>query len=456
MSEQEFESYLRLMSRFLQLNEEQRKTIGLELRGHMEERLDELLSRGFTREDAIHTILDEFGDAAALSSEFSRIGLRRKWIMRTTAGTAGIAAVILFVSFLLPENRQLPSPAYSVAGQNMVSAEPSARPAAAQPEPARVAEATIPVWPKQEAGTEEEVRDRLASKRVTVEFAEGTGFEEVLNFLQEQGGTTIAVNWNALSTLGVDRTTDTLGLRSNGTRLDTLIALLLANVGGPEGALSYSIEDNMLWISTSQALDRKTITRIYDCGDLIGEPTPEALAVKMAKAGEGGTPGPGFKEEFTGGFGGGGMMPGRSSRPSRTTPMEGTSATKAFEQERMSELEKVIKENVMAGTWAPEGAVGSMSSYDGLLVVTAPRRAHEGVYKLLSTMHQALAARPQPKQMEAAISEPASARGNAQPSEVDPVTGESLAGGMQPGRTMFFSATPGTGTTQPAGVLGMR
>lgn len=52
MSEQEFESYLRLLARFLNLSGNQRTAIARELRTHMEDQLDELMARGFTREEA--------------------------------------------------------------------------------------------------------------------------------------------------------------------------------------------------------------------------------------------------------------------------------------------------------------------------------------------------------------------------------------------------------------------
>ena len=69
MSEQEFESYLRLLGRLLRLSDEQREAIRHELEDHMAERLAELLERGYTRDEAVATALDEFGDAAALASD---------------------------------------------------------------------------------------------------------------------------------------------------------------------------------------------------------------------------------------------------------------------------------------------------------------------------------------------------------------------------------------------------
>ena len=147
MSEQEFEAYLRLMSRFLHLSDKQREAIGRELRGHMEERFDDLVARGYTHEDAVSTILDEFGDAAALANDFGQIGRRRKWIVRSAAGTMAVAAAVVLVCLLLPTNR-LPSPAFSRAGQNAVTAPPLAA-ASNMVRSAVPTSGAILVWPTQ-------------------------------------------------------------------------------------------------------------------------------------------------------------------------------------------------------------------------------------------------------------------------------------------------------------------
>ncbi len=131
MSEQEFESYLRLLSRFLRLSEGQRESIRCELRDHMEARLEDLLAAGMDRQQAIAAALDEFGDAAALALEFDRIGRRRKWIMRSTIGALGLTCFVLIVSSLLPP-RSGPAPLLGVAAD---AARPTTRPARATPPP---------------------------------------------------------------------------------------------------------------------------------------------------------------------------------------------------------------------------------------------------------------------------------------------------------------------------------
>ena len=98
MSEQEFENYLLLLSKFLGLSKRQQESIASELRDHMEHRLDDLQSQGVSREEAIRIALEEFGDASHLAHELSNVARNRKrrWMMRVTTGS--LAAAVLAVN----------------------------------------------------------------------------------------------------------------------------------------------------------------------------------------------------------------------------------------------------------------------------------------------------------------------------------------------------------------------
>jgi RND family efflux transporter MFP subunit len=139
MSEQEFELYLKLLSRCLNLTPGQRELIADELRDHLEERLEELAEAGVPREKAVVQALDEFGDAAILAGNFGAIARlkRRRFLMRLSLGSVGALTVALLIAFAFwPENRAVrgpervvaqekPNPATS-AGQK--PAEPKASP----------------------------------------------------------------------------------------------------------------------------------------------------------------------------------------------------------------------------------------------------------------------------------------------------------------------------------------
>jgi hypothetical protein len=124
MSEQEFELYLKLLSRCLHLTPAQREQIADELRDHLEERLDELAQAGVSREKAVVQALDEFGDAAVLAADFASIARlkRRRFLMRLSLGSVGALSAVLLIAFAFwPENRAVRGPV-----PNVVAAPPQA------------------------------------------------------------------------------------------------------------------------------------------------------------------------------------------------------------------------------------------------------------------------------------------------------------------------------------------
>lgn len=457
MSEQEFEAYLRLMSRFLRLNESQRGAIGRELRGHMEERLEDLIDRGYRREDAVNTILDEFGDAAALAGEFGRVGTRRKWIMRTTAGTVGIAAAVLLVSFLLPENRPLPSPAQTYAAREGGPMAENAGPAVMPTRVGVPVRAGLMVGMQSESASDRRTREKL-SQTTAINFSEGTAFDEVLSFLRDQGDLSIAVNWNALSVLGIDRSTDTLGMNLKDVKLETVLNMLLENVGGPEAPIGYAIVDGIVRISTGEQLDRNTTVRVYDVADLIHRDLVERLseigvdasvyAPPVAPRGSGRfrdeDPGP----SMDGGhrampFGMGGMGGGYGGGGAPTDEAAQMRAVvREIEAQRVQALEQLIRTTIQRGTWSPEGALGSMSYYEGLLVVDHTARAHQELAELLAVMRQVLAARP--KESTAKQGPVREAPNGADGGFGGVLPGAGEGGGMRGGMRGMSGAAPGS------------
>jgi hypothetical protein len=101
MSEQEFELYLKLLSRCLNLTPGQREQIADELRDHLEERLEELAQVGVPRDKAVIQALDEFGDAAVLAANFTTIARlkRRRFLMRLSLGSVGALTAVLLIAF---------------------------------------------------------------------------------------------------------------------------------------------------------------------------------------------------------------------------------------------------------------------------------------------------------------------------------------------------------------------
>ena len=385
MSDQEFEAYLRLLGRFLRLSDEQRRSIGRELRAHMEERLEELLERGYKREEAIEAILDEFGDAAALGSEFGRIGLRRKWIMRTTAGMVAAAGLVLVVSFLMPENRPLPGPGWSHAQQ--VQATPPAT-APAPPAEQRTMLAPAPrAVPALGTPADLEARKRLAMMLPAMEFPEGTAFVDILAFLREQGKLSINVNWKALGNAGIEKTTDTGGINLQNVKVETALQILLDNIGETKNKLGYDVAaDGVVRISTTDDLDSHTVMRIYDVRDLLNEPFSareqdviDRMLVELGAA----------ARKDNGGMGG--------LSPSAGEKMP-TFARQVIEQmttARTNGLLDSLRAAVAPGTWAPDrNEPSSADIWNGRLIVRHAPRVHREVEAFFQLLRDTRTAGP--------------------------------------------------------------
>ncbi len=123
MSQAEFDSYLSLLSKFLRLRSRQRAELADELRDHLDSRLDELLAAGKSREQAIKIALEEFGDAAVLAEDFSRLASRRnrRFVMRCTAASAAVVAAVVLLSIAFaPPGPNGPGP------QNLIAQQPAA------------------------------------------------------------------------------------------------------------------------------------------------------------------------------------------------------------------------------------------------------------------------------------------------------------------------------------------
>ena len=137
MSEAEFDSYLSLMAKFLRLRSRQKDALADELRDHLESRLDELLAQGKTREQAVSIALEEFGDAAVLAEDFSRLASRhtRRFVMRCTAASAVVvAAVVLLTLAVAPPVPDGAGPPPLVAQDAAPGGEPAADAVPAIPE----------------------------------------------------------------------------------------------------------------------------------------------------------------------------------------------------------------------------------------------------------------------------------------------------------------------------------
>ncbi|MCA9143099.1 MAG: STN domain-containing protein [Planctomycetaceae bacterium] len=376
MSKNEFDQYLALLSGLLRLSPAQREAIASELRDHLEERLDELLAQGVSRQKAIETALEEFGDATGLAGEFVQIfqRQRRRWMMRMTFGTAVvIAAIALTTSALWPEGQPGPAPGRLIAQNKSKSASDHA-----------------PVLSPSLTDADMRTKANL-TLRIDVDYLE-LPFEDVLGDLGEQADLQFHIRAKYLDDNAIS--TDfpvTISLKD--VAAETALELIL-----DQAELKYFVRDGVILVTTEEDAESIAEVRVYNCRDLLQdyvEPFPSAGSVPAAEVTEKTdslqeektTAGKKKKRDTTdeqsslmwerpeylaqfGGGGGGMVIP--KGPPTR-------------EQQLMD----IISIAVMPDTWEDVGGPGTIGEFDGMIVIRHNARAHRQVEQVLHMLRDA-------------------------------------------------------------------
>ena len=206
---------------------------------------------------------------------------------------------------------------------------------------------------------------------------------EVVTLLADATGANFHINWRALQAAGVDRTTPvTLHLRHVTVRktLSLMIEQLPATT-----PLSFFNDQGVIEVTTLELADLAVITKVYNVEDLL----MVAPAITPA-AGVGGSTGTSFsgsnspntqqgsQRTSSSGSGSGGQSVGGNASSGAGTNSGANTATVTREQ-RLVDLVQLIRETVEPTIWKVNGGTASISSFNGNLVITAPRRIHERI-----------------------------------------------------------------------------
>ncbi|MFN0022166.1 MAG: permease prefix domain 1-containing protein [Pirellulaceae bacterium] len=449
MSQQEFDNYLSLLCRLLRIAPQQREQVAEEFRAHMEDRLEELLSRGMPRQEAIKLALEEFGDAAGLAAQLVSIvqGRRKRWIMRIgTVSVVGLAAAVLLGVAFWPEGGKVKVP-QAVAQTEEKPAVPGGGPAGGGG-----------VLAKAEAKIEQSIEQKLA-QRIDADYLE-VPFKELLEDLQQRAEIQIYVNRKAISATEISLDAP-ISISLKSIRVDTVLDLVLEQAGDQQ--LAYVERDGILIISTADALSGASEVKVYNCRDLLamaspvptggvlmggpgtdtifevpGRPTGEGAPDRKPKPNDEGVPrldvpgaagspsappktsnknkGGGFfnaeegsreiskgiQPQFgigggiappAGGGGGSGGMPGGVGGGMPGVPMGGgmgTGGPALTEEEiRAERLMHLITTAVKQDSWQDMGGFGTISEYKGLIVINHNARTHKEVENVLKMLREA-------------------------------------------------------------------
>ncbi|MHC4066367.1 MAG: HAAS signaling domain-containing protein [Planctomycetota bacterium] len=349
MSEQEFETYLDQVCARLGLSRWRRDEIRDELRAHLDEHWEEISGAGQSRQGCIARVLDEFGPPQRLAAAITRPYQRR---VRRIAGVlaASLAVTVLIQAQLRSRHSPTRHPwAGSVAQTPLLAGTGGAL-------LAQLTGGSHEAVPKDDAL-------RAFSTRIPVVSFDDEPLESVFDTLGELTDANIWINWGALESVGVDK--DTLvSIRLRDITLGRLLDLLCAQVGGLDDDVRFGQSDNVIEISTRDALrsptpDIDTVQVVYDVRGIL-----DAAETRWRKD-----------------------VQEQARRDQEDPPCFPVSETSI-----QDDLRDIITTSIAADMWLVNGGTqGSIEHFAGLLVIRAPSVVHGEIADLLQQLDRHLA-----------------------------------------------------------------
>ena len=109
MSKRDFDARLQVLCRLMKLDSEQAAAVSRDLRQQLDQRVEEIVRTGKPRSDAIDQAIEEFGDAAGMAADLTRVSqqLIRRWVVSATLVSA-LALTVALGAVLMLEWRSLP------------------------------------------------------------------------------------------------------------------------------------------------------------------------------------------------------------------------------------------------------------------------------------------------------------------------------------------------------------
>jgi hypothetical protein len=184
---------------------------------------------------------------------------------------------------------------------------------------------------------------------------------DAIDFLRDIAGVNITVDWKELAAINISKDAQ-INLQLHDVTAGKVLSLILSQAG-PGDLLTYSIDDNVVQVTTRAVSDQQLITVVYYVTDLLQPNDVFDYTISNITGGS---------AQVTGGSGGGG-----GGSQSLTTNSKG-SQTKTTDQKAM-DLIKLIETVVRPEVWRDNGGSASMEYLNGNLIVTAPRSVQEAI-----------------------------------------------------------------------------
>ena len=224
---------------------------------------------------------------------------------------------------------------------------------------------------------------------------------EVVTLLTDATGANFHINWKALQAAGVDRTTAvTLHLRHVTVRKTLSLVIEQLPATAP---LSFFNDQGVIELTTLELADLAVVTKVYNVEDLLIVAPELDPAVGLfdsntqSSNGSSSSRSSGYgsnsnsnsnsrstrqssqrtssssSSSRSGGRGSGGTSSSGSGNAS------GTNTDTETREGRLTGIVELIRDTVEPTIWKENGGTASISSFNGHLIITAPRRVHERI-----------------------------------------------------------------------------
>ena len=212
------------------------------------------------------------------------------------------------------------------------------------------------------------IRHQLNATLPEVKF-DGVGLGDAIDFLRDVSGANITVNWKALEGDGVSKDT-ALNVRLRSISLSRALDIVLGEAAG-NGKIGYSVDENVIEITTQELIDSKMYTRVYPVDDLIMEipdftNAPDFSLTSTSNNSQQNGGGSGSSGSSASLFSGSGGSSGSSEKTKTKT-------------ERANDLMELIRSVVQPEIWQENGGKAVIRYWNGSLIVTAPRSVQEAI-----------------------------------------------------------------------------
>ena len=218
---------------------------------------------------------------------------------------------------------------------------------------------------------------------------------EVVSLLADTTGANFHINWKALQGVGVDRTTAvTLHLRHVTVRktLSLMIEQLPATA-----PLSFYNDQGVIEVTTLELADLAVVTKVYNVEDLLmvaPDIDPSAgLSGNAGQSSSGSSSSSAYGSSSSSNSRSTGQSSARTSSSGSRAGAQGSSSAGSSgsgnssgantdtqtRQGRLIAIVQLIRDTIEPTLWKENGGAASISSFNGNLIVTAPRRVHERI-----------------------------------------------------------------------------